>query len=69
MRNNVEGCGSGQIGGVSPQFEWMLVKNELQRMWKVALVASYTRICFEGLSKIKRNISYDCSSLVEIRSW
>jgi hypothetical protein len=69
MRKNVEGCGIGKIGGVIPQFERMLVNNELQRMWKVAVVASYTRICFEGLSKIKRNIKYDCSSLVEIRNW
>ena len=69
MRNNVEGCGSGQIGGVSPPFEWMLVNNELQRKWNVALVANYIRICFEGLSKIKRNISYDCFFQAKIRTW
>jgi len=27
MRKNVEDCGSGQIGGVTLQFEWMLVNN------------------------------------------
>jgi len=65
----MKGCGSGQIGGVTAQFEWMLMNNELQWMWKVVVVANYTRICFEGLSKIERNISYDCSSMVEIRTW
>jgi hypothetical protein len=69
MRKNVESCGSGHVVGVTAQFEWILVNNELQRVWKVAVVASYTPICFEGLSKIKRNISYDCSSMVEIRTW
>lgn len=52
----MEGCGSGHIGGVTAQFEWMLVNNELQRKWKVAVVASYTRICFERLSKIKETL-------------
>jgi hypothetical protein len=66
----VEDCGNGKIGAVTPQFEWTLVNNELQRMWKVAVVAGQLQpTCFEGLSKFKRNISYNCSSLVEIRTW
>jgi hypothetical protein len=35
----VEVGGSGQIGGVTTQFEWMLVIKELHRMRKVALMA------------------------------
>jgi len=30
MRKIMKGCGSGQIGGVTAQFEWMLMNNELQ---------------------------------------